>query len=191
MLRLIQISDCHLQADPTARSRAGFPLRQLEAVIRAVQAERPDLVLVTGDVSQDGTAASYALAQQALSSLGCPWFWLAGNHDDPAQMRDLRELHEAIDLGGWRLLTLDTVVSGQAYGEAGEERLAALAERLAEDERPTLLAMHHPPGPGFGLARSDRAAGSGAAVADAGGLSTAQDPAVWPRAPGLCAAADD
>lgn len=145
MLRLIQISDCHLQADPTARSRAGFPLRQLEAVVRAVQAERPDLVLVTGDVSQDATTASYALAQQALSALGCPWFWLAGNHDDPAQMRDLRELHEAIDLGGWRLLTLDTVVSGQAHGEAGEERLAALAERLAEDERPTLLAMHHPP----------------------------------------------
>ncbi|PMR73760.1 metallophosphoesterase [Billgrantia endophytica] len=144
-MRLVQITDCHLHAEPCARSRAGFPLHQLEAVVAAVVTERPDLVLVTGDVSQDETAASYRLAHQALSRLDCPWFWMAGNHDQPGLMEEIRAFHYDIDLNGWRLLAVDTRVSGQAHGEIGQVRLAGLVERLEEDERPTLLAMHHPP----------------------------------------------
>lgn len=147
MLRLIQISDFHLHADPGARGRSGFPLRQLEAVLEAVGRERPDAVLVTGDVSDDETAVSYQLAADALDRLGVPWFWLAGNHDEPALMAERREPLEALDLGAWRVLAVDTRVSGQPHGELGPERLARLAERLEGDERPTLLVMHHPPLP--------------------------------------------
>ena len=32
-MRLIQITDCHLLADPRGTSRKGFPLRQLQAVV--------------------------------------------------------------------------------------------------------------------------------------------------------------
>ncbi|MDI5984529.1 phosphodiesterase [Halomonas sp. M4R5S39] len=144
-MRLVQISDCHLHADPRARSRAGFPLRQLEAVIEAVNRERPDVVLVTGDVSQDETAASYQLAARALAQLNAPWFWLAGNHDQPALMVETRELLDDLDLDTWRVLLLDTRVGGQPHGELGPERLGRLADRLEEDDRPTLLVMHHPP----------------------------------------------
>lgn len=147
MMRLVQISDCHLHADPDARARAGFPLRQLEAVVAEVNRERPDMVLVTGDISNDETAASYQLAARTLGRLAAPWFWLAGNHDDPALMAETRELLDELDVGDWRILMLDTRVSGQAHGELGTERLAELAARLEEDDRPTLLAMHHPPLP--------------------------------------------
>ncbi|MFW6345282.1 MAG: phosphodiesterase [Halomonas sp.] len=147
MSRLVQISDCHLYADPDARARAGFPLRQLEAVVAAVNHERPDMVLVSGDISNDATAASYQLAVRTLDRLVAPWFWLAGNHDDPALMAESRELLDEVDLGAWRMLLLDTRVSGQPHGALGPEGLAALATRLEEDERPTLLAMHHPPLP--------------------------------------------
>lgn len=147
MMRLVQISDCHLHADPDARARAGFPLRQLEAVVAEVNRERPDMVLVTGDISNDETAASYQLAARTLGRLAAPWFWLAGNHDDPALMAETRELLDELDVGDWRILMLDTRVSGQAHGELGADRLAELAARLEEDDRPTLLAMHHPPLP--------------------------------------------
>lgn len=147
MMRLIQISDCHLHADPGARARAGFPLRQLEAVVAAVNGERPDMVLVTGDISNDETADSYQLAARTLNRLAAPWFWLPGNHDDAALMAETRELLEELDCGAWRILMLDTTVSGQPHGELGAERLEALSARLEEDDRPTLLAMHHPPLP--------------------------------------------
>jgi Icc protein len=146
-MRLVQISDCHLLADPAARSRTGVPLRRLEAVIDAVNREAPDWVLVTGDISHDETSASYRLAQQVLSRLDTPWFWLPGNHDQPALMTECRELHDELDLGDWRLLLLDTHVSGRAYGELGEGQRNWLAKRLEEDGRPTLLVMHHPPLP--------------------------------------------
>lgn len=144
-MRLIQITDCHLQADPQARSRRGIPLRQLEAVVAAVREAQPDVVIVTGDVSNDGSAASYQHARQVFAALQCPWFWFGGNHDQPAQLRDIHPIQEVIDLGNWRLVMVDTHAAGFAHGELGEARIAGLVTRLAEDERPTLLAMHHPP----------------------------------------------
>ena len=146
-MRLIQISDCHLRADPDARSRLGFPLRQLEAVMAHASSLRPDILLVTGDVSQDESPASYRLAGELFDALGCPWFWFAGNHDHPDFMQELRPFHQELDLGDWRLLCLDSRISGQAGGELGREQLAALSLSLEEDTRPTLLAMHHHPVP--------------------------------------------
>ncbi|SHE34547.1 Icc protein [Modicisalibacter ilicicola DSM 19980] len=144
-MRLIQITDCHLHAEAWARSRVGYPLRQLRAVIERAGALRPDVVLVSGDVSQDETVASYRLADEAFSSLGCFWSWFPGNHDQPRLMHELHEIDTEVDLGAWRLLILDSRVDGQAYGALGEAQLERLAQCLEEDDRPSLLAMHHPP----------------------------------------------
>ncbi|WP_024950693.1 metallophosphoesterase family protein [Cobetia crustatorum] len=150
-MRLIQISDCHLRANPEARSRLGFPLHQLESVIAHAASLRPDILLVTGDVSQDESPASYRLAAGAFDSVGCPWFWFAGNHDHPDFMQELRPFHSELDLGDWRLLCLDSRVPGQAGGELGRDQLAELALSLElsleQDPRPILLAMHHHPLP--------------------------------------------
>ncbi|MEC9483820.1 MAG: phosphodiesterase [Halomonas sp.] len=144
-MRLIQVTDCHLHADPEAHSRMGFPLRQLQAVVERAKKLRPDVLLVSGDISQDETPASYRHAAAAFAGFDCPWFWLPGNHDRPQLMAELREIHDEIDLDQWRLLILDTQVPGQVHGELGQARLQQLAWRLEEDDRPTLLAMHHPP----------------------------------------------
>ena len=144
-MRLVQISDCHLYADPGARSRTGVPLRQLEAVVAAVRSVNPDIVIVTGDISEDVTLASYQHAQRLFATLGCPWYWLGGNHDQSALLRDVRGVEDEINLGDWRLLVADTQAPRGAHGELGEARIAGLVERLACDARPTLLAMHHPP----------------------------------------------
>ncbi|GAA0561900.1 phosphodiesterase [Halomonas salifodinae] len=144
-MRLVQVTDCHLHADPEARSRTGVPLRQLHRVLEHARRLRPDLLLVTGDVSQDETPASYRHAAEAFSAMECPWFWLPGNHDHGDFMAEARDFHDELDLGAWRLLMLDTRVIGQPHGELGAERLADLASALAMDERPTLVAMHHPP----------------------------------------------
>ncbi|QFU02588.1 3',5'-cyclic adenosine monophosphate phosphodiesterase CpdA [Halomonas sp. THAF5a] len=144
-MRLVQITDCHLHADPAARGRIGVPLGQLEAVIAAVNREKPDRVVVSGDISQDETAASYALATRTLSKLEAPWAWLPGNHDSPELMVEHQSLPAELDLGDWRALLLDTRVPGREGGELGPQRLTALDARLAGDDRPTLLVMHHPP----------------------------------------------
>ncbi|MGO3058384.1 metallophosphoesterase [Halomonas sp. AOP43-A1-21] len=144
-MRLVQITDAHLYADINARSRAGVPWLHFQRVLAAAVAERPDIIVLTGDVSQDETAASYTLASDALASLPCPWFWLPGNHDQIDLMRAEHPLLEAVDMQQWRLLLLNTQVAGQPHGELGSERLKALSALLKEDDRPVLIAMHHPP----------------------------------------------
>lgn len=144
-MRIVQITDVHLHADPLARSRTGVPLKQFKAVVDAAQAEHPDIVIVTGDISQDETLASYTLAAEALRVFPCPWFWLPGNHDQVGLMEEVHPLLDEVDLDDWRMLLLNTQVPGQPHGELGPERLAALVERLEADIRPTLIAMHHPP----------------------------------------------
>lgn len=144
-MRLVQITDCHLHADPDARSRTGYPLRQLHAVVERARAMRPDILLVSGDISQDETPTSYQHAINAFTSIDCPWFWLPGNHDHPETMAEQREILDEIDLGAWRLLILDSHLSGHTHGELGLAQLQGLAFKLEEDERPTLLALHHPP----------------------------------------------
>lgn len=145
-MRLIQITDCHLHADPDARCRTGVAYRQLEAVIASARQLNPDLVVLSGDVSQDNTAKSYVLAEQAMTRLDCPWYWLAGNHDAPEIMARQRPMVEALDVGRWRLLLADTHWSGHARGQLGDDELAALARALdAHSSQPTLIFMHHPP----------------------------------------------
>lgn len=144
-MKLIQITDTHLHADPLARSRTGVPFARLEAVIAAVRAERPDAVIVTGDISQDETPASYAAAARLFETLPCPWYWLPGNHDRLDLMAAERELVDAVDLGAWHMLLLNTRVPGKPHGALGAEKLAALAAWLEGNRRPVLIAMHHPP----------------------------------------------
>ncbi|GEN27662.1 3',5'-cyclic adenosine monophosphate phosphodiesterase CpdA [Halovibrio variabilis] len=144
-MRVVQITDAHLYADTQARSRAGVPWRQFQQVLSAVIAEQPDIVLFTGDISQDETADSYALAVEAMEQLPCPWYWLPGNHDQPEFMAAERPMVDQVDMGSWRILLLNTQVEGKPFGELGSERLAKLAKQLEKDDRPTLIAMHHPP----------------------------------------------
>lgn len=144
-MRLVQITDLHLHADPEARSRAGIPYRQFLAVMDAVRQEQPDLVIVTGDISQDESARAYELATEQLNALPCPWHWLPGNHDQRGLMDIAHPLVEAVECDEWRLLLLDTQLPGQPSGALGSNKLAALVAQLEQSSAPTMVAMHHPP----------------------------------------------
>ena len=144
-MRLVQLTDLHLHADPQALSRSGVPYRQFLAVIDAIKQEAPDLVIVTGDISQDDSAQAYAFAVEQLDRLPCSWHWLPGNHDQRSLMEAVQPLAEALMLDEWRLLLLDTQVPGEPSGALGGDKLTALAAQLDQQSAPTLIAMHHPP----------------------------------------------
>ncbi|WP_148253148.1 metallophosphoesterase [Aidingimonas lacisalsi] len=144
-MRVIQVTDSHLFADPRARGRLGMPLPQLHDVLLHVRQLRPDVLLATGDIAHDETPTAYQHAIDAFATMECPWFWIPGNHDHQSLMAEYHEMHEDVDLEGWRLLALNSQVNGQAHGRLGPEQLRTLADRLEDDARPTLLAMHHQP----------------------------------------------
>lgn len=152
-MRIIQLSDCHLLADPTAPFYGAIPPgARLASVVRAIP-PGADLVLITGDLSEDGSADSYRQAEAGLRPLHLPVYALPGNHDSAVGMgaglegRPIWMLPMVIE-AGWRLLMLDSSVEGAVEGRFSPEQLESLERNLnAEPSMPTLLCLHHHPVP--------------------------------------------
>lgn len=149
---LAQLSDLHIGGN-----EGGFdPVPHLEAVVEAVRSlpNRVDAVLVSGDLTDDGAEAGYRVARELLERLDAPLHVLPGNHDDRGRLRAAFALpgegsepvRYSADVGELRLVVFDSNVPGQDPGRYDAEQLRWLDEELgAQPERPTLLALHHPP----------------------------------------------
>ncbi|NJM46499.1 MAG: hypothetical protein HC860_10200 [Alkalinema sp. RU_4_3] len=80
---VVQITDTHLFAEPEGEMFGCRTRETFDTVIEAIaQLEtKPDLLLLTGDVSQDDSVASYVYVRSRLQDLNIPSYWLPGNHD--------------------------------------------------------------------------------------------------------------
>ncbi|TDN88583.1 phosphodiesterase [Microbacterium sp. BK668] len=159
---ILHLSDTHLLAgNPPLGGRydtAANLGRTLAAVERL--GLRPDALVFTGDLTDLGEPDAYAALREAVEPvaerLGAPIVWVCGNHDErPALRRGLLGLdasEEPVtavrDLGGLRLIVLDTSVPGWHHGDLDASQLGWLREVLAKPAPlGTILAMHHPPLP--------------------------------------------
>ena len=153
-VRLVQITDTHLYADPGGALLGMVTLDSLDAVVDLVAGEAlpADAVLATGDLVHDGSAAGYALLRERLARLGCPVLALPGNHDDPTTLAavlaqpPVTNAREA-RFADWHVLLLDSTVPGEDGGLLGEGELAWLDERLSSGPGHSLVCLHHSPLP--------------------------------------------
>lgn len=151
-LRVLQLTDTHLCADPNATLLGVDTLDTCRRVIAHFRS-RPwplDLVLATGDMVHDASTAGYRRLADILSGFGVPVLWLPGNHDDPEVMHAwLRgpNIHADTvrDLRGWRFVMLDSVVPGTEGGRLGAVQLERLDQALATTDRHVLVCLHHQP----------------------------------------------
>ncbi|MCG8296249.1 3',5'-cyclic-AMP phosphodiesterase [Pseudomonas entomophila] len=149
-VHVVQLTDAHLFADP-AGSLLGLNTRNsLGHVVGQVLREQPriDLLLCTGDLSQDASEASYAAFRQMTAVFGAPSRWLPGNHDEAQVMQAVApELVQAVtDIGQWRIVMLDSAVVGATFGLLADDQLALLDRALAgAGERHCLVCCHHQP----------------------------------------------
>lgn len=145
---LVQLSDLHIGAD-------WGPVDPKPALIAAVDAvrklpDRPDAVLVSGDLADTAADDEYGFAREALAALGAPVYVLPGNHDDPERLQSHFEFaaDHVADLGPLRLILLDSTTPGEDSGHLSGDQLTWLDDALAADPgKPVLLALHHPPFP--------------------------------------------
>jgi 3',5'-cyclic-AMP phosphodiesterase len=155
-LRIAQLTDSHLFGDPSQTMLGCATNQTFQRAISQLQAltPQPDLMLLTGDLSQDDSEASYENLHRAIAPLNIPTHWLPGNHDQ--NLEALFEIlseppcspEKAIQLGGWNILLLGTMLPQQVQGRLADEALAWLDEQLqAARDLPTLVALHHHPLP--------------------------------------------
>ena len=156
---IVQLSDIHIAGwgkkaygvAPTAENlaRCVDHINQLNP--------KPDLVLVTGDITSKGLGEEVERSASLLSKLRYPYYIIPGNHDDRAALWSafggracpsrtdgfLSYVIEGYDI---RLVGMDSTIPGAPGGEICETRAAWLDKRLSEAvHQPTVVFMHHPP----------------------------------------------
>ncbi len=151
---VVQLSDSHLFADVDGRLLGMETDDSLQQVISAVVVEQTkiDLLLCTGDISQDGSQVSYQRFAEMVKTLGAPMRWFAGNHDERLALQQVCAktdwLESVYDIGAWRIVLLDSSVVNKVYGKLAQDQLNILEQALASaGERHVLVGLHHHPVP--------------------------------------------
>ncbi len=152
-LKILQVSDCHVSAKPDANYRGQSADRNLLNLLSVMRSWGPDLILLTGDVSEDASPAAYARVAIRLGTIGAPILALPGNHDRPEVMKD----HFArgpwkrpyvMEKSGWMMVMLDSTKPGKISGSLSQHALEQLDELLRTSGADHLLiALHHQPVP--------------------------------------------
>jgi 3',5'-cyclic AMP phosphodiesterase CpdA len=153
-LLIAQVTDIHLGFDRD--DPAEFNRKRLDQVLRQLNngPNRPDLLIVTGDLTEHGAPASYRQLADAFSICSFPVHMGLGNHDIrsnfTAQFPEVPLadgfVQYALEASGVRVLMLDTLEEGRHGGAFCDTRAKWLRSTLAQDRNtPTIIAMHHPP----------------------------------------------
>jgi 3',5'-cyclic-AMP phosphodiesterase len=153
-LRLIQITDAHLFADPRGKLMGLTTRSSFEAVLDLALGEsapgRADALVMTGDLVHDESSEGYAYLRDVLESQALPYYCIPGNHDQPGLLAHW--LGDAAvgrlasrRLGPWNLIFLDSTRPGAEGGLLGADQLEGVDRLLAENPEPTLVFLHQHP----------------------------------------------
>lgn len=153
--RVLQFTDSHLLGEPSKTFLGIEPVKTLDAVIELAFRSRPDpdLVLLTGDLSQDSSIAAYRLVEERFAGLGIPIGIIPGNHDRVDRMKKVftsagMQVCGNLRLHGWTVMLLNSTVRGKVGGALGPRNLAQLEQSLSENnDQPVLVCLHHQPVP--------------------------------------------
>ncbi len=152
---LVQLSDLHLFTD-AHQSLLGVVTEQtFQSVLQATLslAPAPDAIVLTGDLSQDGSAAAYKRLKHYMNQTQIDTYWLAGNHDRWQPLSVELQGHcifqdKQFSRGSWTVILISTLLEGQESGHLSEDSLQFLYQSLtvaAQQQQYVLVSLHHPP----------------------------------------------
>src|SRR5918994_104183 len=156
---IAQLSDLHVGG---ARYREEL----LRASIAEVNEAAPDLVVVAGDLTDEGYPDQYPIAKQELEAIECPNVVLVpGNHDARhvgylyfEETLGSRDSRLRLELGGSTvaLVAVDSSKPDLDEGEVGREHYGWIEEGFAGEADVRIFACHHHlmPVPGTGRERN-------------------------------------
>lgn len=157
---IAQITDLHLRPVGKPAYRIAETSMLAERAFRAISRldPAPDAVIVTGDLTDCGLVEEYELLGELIARwLPMPVYLIPGNHDRRENLKavlghlpgigeDPDFVHYTVDDHPVRMIMLDSVVPGHGHGELCPRRLDFLKAALAAaPDKPTLIAVHHPP----------------------------------------------
>jgi 3',5'-cyclic-AMP phosphodiesterase len=172
-MRILHLSDTHLDRTDSPNADGVNARQSLRQMLGDLEAVRDiDVVVISGDISGDRSVEAYHAARELIGkfarSRNIPMVYSTGNEDERVAFSEVlgsghldatghdradgvvsssgNEIAAVSQAGGYRFVTLDSLVPGKAYGWIGKTKLEWLREVLSEaSPRGTVLAFHHPP----------------------------------------------
>jgi 3',5'-cyclic AMP phosphodiesterase CpdA len=157
---ICQLTDLHVRPRGLAANRVSETNMLTERACRVAAAftPKPDVVIITGDLTECGLEAEYANFSAIIArTLTMPVYVIPGNHDRRENLRsglahlpgvtsDPQFVQYVVEDQPVRLVMLDTLVPGASHGALSAAQLDWLDQTLAaQPSKPTLVGMHHPP----------------------------------------------
>lgn len=148
---ILQITDPHILATPEATLLGINTTYYFNAVLEhAFSSNRHfDLCLLTGDLAQDPSPASYRRILSQLERHNIPCLCLPGNHDDFEIMQtvlctDKVNCGKRMRFGNWQIISLNSQTPGSEGGHLSKAELIFLEQALRDNgDMYTLIAVHH------------------------------------------------
>jgi 3',5'-cyclic AMP phosphodiesterase CpdA len=155
---IAQITDIHIGFDPDAKPEELNRIRFRAVLDRLIKAPNaPDLLVLSGDLTDRGDAESFTKTAAMLSKRGFDLLPMVGNHDTRKEL--LRAfpdcpiapadkdgfVHYVVEREGLRIICLDTLEEGRHGGAFCDKRRDWLRSQLEQSDLPCVLFMHHPP----------------------------------------------
>jgi len=150
------MSDLHLSADGRPVWEENSKRKFLSAIAIIKKMQDIDAIIVSGDISNDGSLASYIFADHVFADLNIPTYWCAGNHDGLDTLYATfkpKFCHIAgqVLINGWRLYFVNSVAIDVDNPSVNRSRgiipiiaRKELDEQLSENPEPAVIILHHP-----------------------------------------------
>jgi Icc protein len=158
MTLLIQITDTHILPPGEILYDEVDTTLHLAETVQQINRMRPlpDVVMITGDLVEQGDKGGYQHFLELIKPLKMPTYVVPGNHDNPQVMTEVfagtshfptsdSTFQYAVEDLPFRILALNSRSDGTELPAFDEHRLSWLIRELGQSDKPTLIALHHPP----------------------------------------------
>jgi len=142
----IQISDCHIDDDKMVMgvdSQAN-----LDAIVNNISSHYYDALIISGDLTHNGTLKSYQKLQNILIPIKSKIYVLPGNHDDFSNLSQIfnESYLRNLVIGCWEVIIVDSVQVGKVSGRLSNQQLLSLSQQISSSSaKYIVLCLHHPP----------------------------------------------
>ncbi|MBI6549350.1 metallophosphoesterase family protein [Xenorhabdus lircayensis] len=155
-MKVIHLTDLHLTRSREQRMFDVSTYDNFDFVFEEIRRIKSltviELVVVSGDISNDGDVDSYRYFLNKMESLKTPYIAILGNHDIKSNFDTALTEEESeyiitsceYNNNTWHIISVDTVVEGEDYGFISKDNFAELERKIIKNSGfNTAIFMHH------------------------------------------------
>ena len=152
-INIIQITDLHLYADKSTIAHKINTFDSAKLIFQTIENDEKsfDMLILTGDLSDDGSVSSYENLKYLLRNFVCPIYLMPGNHDSLDKIKSISNSNNLQnqnykDMGEWGIFMFNTKKNDSPNGILHENELTYFDKIINSENNSFLLVMlhHHP-----------------------------------------------